>query len=190
MVLVALVLACTVDPPARDPPLPATPERRYRDWLAARGRSTADVRAQAMGGAGDWAFFHVSPAPGVHTWPAAVRDETVLTIHASEGWKGFLEDQPEDALHRQVAWLNGMWVPVEPGRDARSIVEAHPAAADLLADPKRWTDGDAVLFQAWYAEPPDLEPFRMTIRATEAKAEFLAADLRDLSPPTREPPSP
>ncbi len=110
-----------------------------------------------------------------------MRGSTLVSIHESDGWSVYVADRDAEALHREVAWLNGMWVPVEPGRAARSMVEAHPAAADLLAAPKKWKEGGAVLFQAWYAEPPALEPFRMTVRATPVKTEFLRASLRDLT---------
>lgn len=181
MLLLTLALACSSSPEPEEAPVPRTAEDHYRAWLEGRGQSTTHAKVHAMPDAGDWTFLHVSPAPGQHDWAAAVRGDTLVTVHESPGWADFLADQDEDALHKQIAWLNGMWRWVEPGRSSRSIVEKHPAAEDLLAAPKRWEEDGAVLFQAWYAEPPAFEPFRMTVRATPVKTEFIRASLRDLT---------
>lgn len=93
----------------------------------------------------------------------------------------FVESQDLDALHHQVAWLHGDWAPLAPDTTfADNVEEQHPAAAGRITAPRKHSTGGGVVFEAWYAAPPELAPFRVTLRATEGSLDLKEVPLADL----------
>jgi hypothetical protein len=189
--LCVLLGACSGAPPSGAGPAGAGPEHelsaeeqamaRYRAWLRQHGRSEDGAKVATMRDAGEWSFLHVDPTPGTHLYPAAVQGQLLVSAGEPPGWLKFIQDQDADALHHQIAWLNGMWSALAPDTTfADNIEEQHPEVKGKLTAPRKQSTGGGVVFEAWYAAPPSFEPFRVTLRATEGSIDLKTATPEDL----------
>jgi len=116
---------------------------------------------------GSWTFLFVAAAPGQKLHPAAVGPTgQVVQPGKPEGWADLLTATSDlAALQERIGWLHGSWMSIRPGEpSASSILRRHPDAEELLGPPIVSPEGNAVVFRAWYAEPPAREPFRVTLR--------------------------
>lgn len=118
---------------------------------------------------GTWSFFFVAAAPGHKLHPAAVGPRgQIVQPGLPVGWGDLLLATPDlGALQERIGWLNGSWMSLRPGTPPTlDLLRRQPDLESVLSAPTVSREGGAVVFQAWYAEPPARTPFRVTLRST------------------------
>ena len=186
--LVLSLGACAIanEPVAPQPVSPPTnesadvssdPQRdAYQRWLEANGGDPAQItKGTPLGHAnGPYAFFYASAAPGHKTHAAAVSAEGAIVASDSEHgeWLDYLGTTSPDEAHAQIGFLNGSWATLVPDTpSATMVLRRFPDAEPLLTPPTIDGDDSERTFTGWYFQPPEMLPFRVTLRATPTTAQ-------------------